>query len=249
MRLLFAITVCCFLAVLWIALALARRIRLAQLLQMRPAHRPAAASVQQEFFEAGEFRTPRPLRLEQEILKQRPRRHLSEVSFPHNPSQHSISGPALTAELAPAEEPLVDKGEVPQAKTSLAPQPASRADLSELRPPSRTQPIPIRPATAYASLFGQTVEIARIGSNPRTMEPEVLTPDAEAAISNAARKVAPVEFTLHRRPPQSAKPSGLRRRIDLSHYNSEMGDLTDPYTNPLRGSGTQGPVPKYRDDF
>lgn len=203
MRLLFAITVCCFFALMWIALALARRIRLAQLLL---SSRSIARSLPgQEFFEAGEFRTPRALRLEQEILQQKPRRPLSEIVF--KPSR-----------------PLA----------------ASRELHSSNRTPAIPEPIPIRsPATTYASLFGETIEVVRPDSHLQHRGPE-------AGVAHATLVSPPVPFTIHRKPPQIARTSGLRRRVDLSHFNKDMGDLTDPYTHPLRGSGTQGPVPTDR---
>lgn len=80
MRLLLAISIgfCC--AVLLVVFAVARRIRRRALAAKAPQRRFTLHA--QEFFEAGEFRTPRPLRLEQEIFKQKPRRALSEITFP-----------------------------------------------------------------------------------------------------------------------------------------------------------------------
>lgn len=215
MRLLFAITIGCFCAFLWIALALARRIHLSQLLQPRPVRRPNPT---QEFFEAGEYRTPRPLRLEQEILQQKPRLPLSEITF-------------------------VPQRQAPVANVSKV------ANVTHADTPIRhaPEPISIRSAPAYATLFGAKVPIERIDSQLRPDAANPLTPTSEVATVNSVSISPPVPFSLHRRPPQPSRQSGLRRRIDLSQYNTtDMGDLTDPYTHPLRGSGTQGPVPGNR---
>jgi hypothetical protein len=71
-----------------------RRRRLRALASKAP--QPRFTLHAQEFFEAGEFRTPRPLRMEQEIFKQRPRRSLSEITFAAErpASQHSGQLPA-----------------------------------------------------------------------------------------------------------------------------------------------------------
>ncbi len=211
MRLLFAITVGCFCVLLWIALALARRIRLGQLLQARPA-RPV--SLPREFFEAGEFRTPRPMHLEQEILQQKPRRPLSEITFSAERSAVATTAPDVT-----------------------------KPDVVS------PQPTPIRqPSATYASLFGASVAIAQIDSHAALAVFEPAANSDDDAIADAAPVLAPVPspvpFPLHRKQQQVPRQSGLRRRLDFSQYNNkDMGDLTDPYTQQLRGSGTQGPAP------
>jgi hypothetical protein len=69
MRLLFSISVGCFCAMFWVAISVARRLKRQQ------AGRVvfSAPAFSQEFFEAGEFRTPRSLRLIQDVARWRPR--------------------------------------------------------------------------------------------------------------------------------------------------------------------------------
>lgn len=214
MRLLFAITILAFCAVLWVALALARRVRLGQVLGAKS--RPVRHLPSREFFEAGEFRTPRPMHLDQEIFQQKPRRALAEITFfPERPAQD-------TSRSAP---------DLPSTPKALPPKPASNPSVP-----------------AYATLFGQTVSISQIESHPAPVPaakaartpPVIINAPLPAAAVNPI--VAPVDHDSRRIAPQSDRVSGLRRRIDLSHFNKDMGDLTDPYTNPLRGSGTQGPA-------
>ena len=208
MRLLFAITIGCFCVLMWVALALARRIRLAQLLQARPV-RPV--STPREFFEAGEFRTPRPMHLEQEILQQKPRRPLSEITF----------SPGLAAPAIPASTPEPDKLKV-----------------------DGPDPAPSRPSAAtYATLFGESIAIAHIGSHAQPTAHDAV----QSSLTNESLHPAPVKpalaFTLHRKQPPVARQSGLRRRLDFSQYNNkDMGDLTDPYTHQMRAFGAQGPA-------
>jgi len=206
MRVLFAITVCCFGAVLWISLALARRIRLGQVLSAKP--KPVRNPATREFFEAGEFRTPRPLHLDQEIFKQKPRRPISDINVPF------------------------------ERRPSLAGQPFSHPTAAKIERAHNTEPIPMRqPAAAYATLFGQSMSIAQIeGKTEARDEGSIESHRLGANVPSAS-----IDFS-RRLPPQPVRTSGLRRRIDLSHFNKDLGDLTDPYTNPLRGSGTQGPA-------
>lgn len=208
MRILLALTVCSFCAVLWVALALARRIRLTQVWSIRSTPR---VPLSQEFFEAGAYRTPRPLRLEQEILRRRPRPALSDIDFPHD----LLSAAAGVTAVLPELHPKTVHAALPQG-------------------------------AIFASIFGRSVAIAPIGVRQGvqrgTLLPEGVSGIAENDNSRASSTSAPSELSLHRRPPQPSRSSGLRR-IDLSHYNRDMGDLTDPYTYPQRGSGTKGPVP------
>lgn len=174
MRVLFAISVVCFCTVLWIALSLARRLRTAQSKENKRSEHATTT----EFFEAGEFRTPRPMRLNQEI---RPKR------------QQAVVESAADDERVKA----------PSAET-LAP-----AHRSGLRLVTATKPQPV--------VSGEDAQT--------NMQPSEITISGE----NTAR----------RKSPQPSRASGFRR-VDLSHYTGDMGDLTDPYTHPLRGSGTQG---------
>lgn len=73
MRILFAMSMGSFLAVLWVMLSVARRLR-AKRRDKIPA---LAGSAPREFFEAGEYRTPRSLRLVQNT----PRLPLAEILF------------------------------------------------------------------------------------------------------------------------------------------------------------------------
>ncbi len=102
MRLLFAITVGSFCAGLWVALALMRHIRRGQLAKARQKTDPT-----HEFFEAGEYRTPRPLRLNQEILRQKPRRPLSEFTFASASTTTAAKAPAVNGKAIAGPEKAV----------------------------------------------------------------------------------------------------------------------------------------------
>ncbi len=201
MRLLFAITICCFCTVLWVALALARRIRLGQVLTAKPNAKPVRIPPAREFFEAGEFRTPRPLHLDQEIFKQKPRRPLADINLSFEDQTPSVA-----------------------------------ASVADLRRHNSPEIVPIRPrSTAYATLFGQNVSITQIETRNEGGN------GARRPATDGSLTSLPVDVT-RRIPPKPDRASGLRRRVDLSQFNNDLGDLTDPYTNLLRGTGTQGPA-------
>lgn len=119
MRLLFAITILSFCAALWVALFLTRRIRMKQLAGARRTRR-GRRWFNQEFFEAGQFRTPRVLRFEQDIRREGPRRELPQaaqgaIGFWESPRRRSsapVSMPPATisASLDPSPAPDVKKG-------------------------------------------------------------------------------------------------------------------------------------------
>jgi hypothetical protein len=47
-------------------------------------------------------------------------------------------------------------------------------------------------------------------------------------------------FVERRKGPQSARPAAVERRADWALYNKDLGDLTDPYTQPLRAATAAG---------
>lgn len=218
MRLLFAITICCFGAVLWVALSLTRRIRLTPGKRTRTSHR-ARRWFTQEFFEAGEFRTPRALPLRQEVSQVRPRRalrsetatrgDLRNIEPTHNLQEQTLGPP-----------PVVIR--------------SMRAHPGQPKAAQTEEPVTAKKGTV----------IPFTGPNSGLSSSRIFKPGANP----------PSQSTfLGRKLPQLSRPAGVRR-VDLSQYsrysdhgsaqNTHMGDLSDPYTHPLRGSGTQGPVLK-----
>jgi hypothetical protein len=47
-------------------------------------------------------------------------------------------------------------------------------------------------------------------------------------------------FVERRKGPQSVRPAGNEHRADWALYNKDLGDLTDPYTQPLRSATASG---------
>jgi hypothetical protein len=47
-------------------------------------------------------------------------------------------------------------------------------------------------------------------------------------------------FVERRKGPQSVRPAAVERRADWALYNKDLGDLTDPYTQPLRSATASG---------
>jgi hypothetical protein len=124
MRLLFAISIASFCATLWVALSFTRRVKLHRSLRRRPAPRRRRWQTQ-EFFEAGEFRTPRLLTLKQ---------HLD-----HTVAQ---AGTRNRRRLALRDRPVLDR---PYASTNLV-------DLSS--PPTFPAPYRV-PVTSFPASSAQ----------------------------------------------------------------------------------------------
>jgi hypothetical protein len=189
MRLLFAISIACFCAVLWAVLATMRRIRLNKRISARRARSASAW----EFFEAGESRTPRTLRLTQDLSLLRQLSPISELD--HQPFERS-------KQPAPAD---------------LPPRPVLLFSADS----HRSSPTPIQDFKAQDARSTNDA-----GPTLTPKKSQVAQIDIAAAGLSKRRKLI--------------NHSALRR-IDLSRYGTQgSGDLTDPYTHPLRGSGIQG---------
>jgi hypothetical protein len=61
-------------------------------------------------------------------------------------------------------------------------------------------------------------------------------------ILKSAAPVRPAQtiFVERRKGPQSVRPAAVERRADWALYNKDLGDLTDPYTQPLRSATASG---------
>ena len=218
MRLLFAISVASFCTVLWLALSLARRIRRDQDARKGPV---AAQPPAMEFFEAGEFRTPRALRLNQAIAPQRVRRKLEDFATADGVSQlraHANLRPIRGHQSSP---------DIPV--TSVL----DRDTRREIEREVSLNALAKEPAPGAV-----TSEAVIIDSKLHFITAE--TSQRPEAVS---RDTSPRDISGERKSPQSAR-SGTFRRVDLSHYNKDMGDLTDPYTQSMRGSGIRPNVAK-----
>ena len=194
MKILFAMSIGCFFAVLWVILSIARRLRTNRTASNQSAIRPAL----QEFFEAGEYRTPRSLKL----VQNRSRVPLAEVPF--DQKVHS---------------PVVERVR-PFASASVTP--ISLFGVKMGSAPPESQPAPALEAT---DAFSAAMK-PRLASIHRFPDAGTTRPSPEAA-------------SIVRKSPQSDR-SGEVRRLDLSHYGEQMGDLTDPYTRGLTASGIRG---------
>lgn len=190
MRLLFAISGSSFCAVLFVVFAVARRIRRRRALAAKAPQRRFTLHAQ-EFFEAGEFRTPRPLRLEQEIFKQKPRLPLSKITFPAE--QQTPKNPAPTPAPSAAKA-----GEAPRGREAIA----------------------IRPSAGFATLLGETVPIKQfapqLAAGPRVTLSAPSEPSTGAIRLNPSPASAPADFASQRMPPQPERASGLRSGIPPS---------------------------------
>jgi hypothetical protein len=98
----------------------------------------------------------------------------------------------------------------------------------------------------------QTPQASRNGAfpepsaSPREAEPKY--PPREPAslprpmILKSAAPFRPSQtiFVERRKAPQSVRPAGIEQRADWALYNKDLGDLTDPYTQPLRSATASG---------
>jgi hypothetical protein len=144
-RLLFAGSVTCFFAVLWVVLALARKVRRNE----ARASKVVRSGPPWEFFEAGEFRTPRPLRLTQEL----PRRPLSEISFPAGQLRSAPQSQGLRSSNPDPTSPisLFGVGGIPRPANRPAQGPASRYTAS----PATLSATAVQPSQIRPVYFGQ----------------------------------------------------------------------------------------------
>jgi hypothetical protein len=190
-------SIVCFCTVLWLALSLARRIRRDRMVRDTPAPRLSAV----EFFEAGEFRTPRSLRLDQKIIQQT--------------TQRSV--------------------EVPDAVLPVASRPRGTKPIPSFEPRPKSQAVATNTVPISESLVPQAVII--------DSKLNFVLPEPERSTETPPHDMPRRDFSGERKSPQSAR-SGTFRRVDLSHYNKDMGDLTDPYTQSPRASGDRPIVAK-----
>jgi len=82
------------------------------------------------------------------------------------------------------------------------------------------------------SSFARTREDIR-PQPPIAPRPRILKPAA------AVRPQQTI-FVERRKGPQSVQPAAVERRADWALYNKDLGDLTDPYTQPLRSATASG---------
>jgi hypothetical protein len=74
---------------------------------------------------------------------------------------------------------------------------------------------------------------ARETQQPLAPRPMILKPAAPV-------RPAQTIFVERRKGPQSVRPAAVERRADWALYNKDLGDLTDPYTQPLRSATASG---------
>jgi hypothetical protein len=170
MRLLFAISILCFGALIWATLAAARhlRARRQQTLHLRSQRPP------QEVFEAGEFRTPRSLRLMQSVIRfgtrsaspstpeaQRapefhPRSRKEKRRRRQSPAAPLAMALQPAAPVPPLPTPLADRRKAPQSVWPAAKHSSDRAlynrDLGNLTDSPYTQPLRAATAASGSSL-------------------------------------------------------------------------------------------------
>jgi len=203
---LFAISVGCFCVVLWIALAAARRIQ-----RGRRRPRPSSAEIRsgvprvaaslerptQEIFEAGEFRTPRSLRLVQSVAPKSILRPSGSRDLPGPPPSDASADSLLASLSTPPNRNLT----LNQA-TSPSPSPSlPKASLVQEAAPERRSPDPGEDAVPTPS--------ERLSDIPERRWQGL------AGRKKEARGV-------------------VLQREDWALYNKDLGDLTDPYTQPVR---------------
>jgi hypothetical protein len=82
------------------------------------------------------------------------------------------------------------------------------------------------------SSFSRTCEDVRPQS-PVAPRPKILKPAAPVRPQQTI-------FVERRKAPQSVRPAAIERRADWALYNKDLGDLTDPYTQPLRSATASG---------
>jgi len=174
MRLLFAISIASFCAALSVALSFTRRVKIQRIRRRRPPLRRRWQT--QEFFEAGEFRTPRRLRLRQELARTgtRPARALAltnraVVDRPLASAKPVVLCPPGTF-LAPYRVPVTSFPTVPARRGAAHLQPSdhpaahrqnviSISNLAPPAPPRRKAPQPARPDSM------RRFDLSRFGKN------------------------------------------------------------------------------------
>jgi len=190
MRLLLAISGGSFCAVLFVVFAVARGIRRRRALAAKAPQRRFTLHAR-EFFEAGEFRTPRPLRLEQEIFKQKPRLPLSRITFPAEQQTPKTSAPSAAK-----------AGEPPRDREAIAIRPS--AGFATLL----GETVPIHQFAPQLA--------AQLAAGPRVTVSAPSEPSTGAIRLNPSPVSAPANFASQRMPPQPARASGLRSGIPPS---------------------------------
>jgi hypothetical protein len=240
MRILLLMSLACFCSTLWVALALARhakadRQRRRQRLTRRaavadaipeaapPARRGTLGPVP-EIFEAGEFREPRSLRLIQHV-------------------EQSVAGkPSQGGGIAPVGARLSDSswsssgdsfGELPEASYEASSEAAGwRIEPRALRPAT----VPLRVEEDLDPLRLREF-LKEIGSNP-SGDRSLTSISAEGAPEVRVTSPKPVKAERRQAPRTGAHagPWGVAQRQDRTLYNKDMGDLRDPYPQPLRAA-------------
>jgi hypothetical protein len=69
---------------------------------------------------------------------------------------------------------------------------------------------------------------------------QVVAPRPMILKSAVPLRSAQTIFVERRKGPQSVRPAAIERRADWALYNKDLGDLTDPYTQPLRSATASG---------
>jgi hypothetical protein len=90
-----------------------------------------------------------------------------------------------------------------------------------------------RPQQHQATLSVSSLRVDDLRPQPVAPQPTILKPVAPV-------RAAQTIFVERRKSPQSVRPAAVERRADWALYNKDLGDLTDPYTQPLRSATASG---------
>jgi hypothetical protein len=90
-----------------------------------------------------------------------------------------------------------------------------------------------RPQQYEATPSASSLRVDDLRPQPVAPQPKILKPVAPV-------RAAQTIFIERRKGPQSVRPAAVERRADWALYNKDLGDLTDPYTQPLRSATASG---------
>jgi len=99
--------------------------------------------------------------------------------------------------------------------------------VQDVLKPRAQQPAEAPSESSFASAREGIRPQPPVAPRPRILKPAAVRPQQTI-------------FVERRKGPQSVRPAAIEHRADWALYNKDLGDLTDPYTQPLRSATASG---------